>query len=73
MVAVSSPILRFIARAADLLAWLGEWPARAPDAPFLVPHGLVGSPIAGRGGNHGICWNCFSRTLTAPTRCAAAR
>jgi 23S rRNA (cytidine1920-2'-O)/16S rRNA (cytidine1409-2'-O)-methyltransferase len=36
----------------DLLAWLGEWPARAPGTPLLVPHGLVGSPIAGREGNH---------------------
>jgi 23S rRNA (cytidine1920-2'-O)/16S rRNA (cytidine1409-2'-O)-methyltransferase len=36
----------------DLMEWLGEWPARQPDAPFLVPHGLVGSPIAGREGNH---------------------
>jgi 23S rRNA (cytidine1920-2'-O)/16S rRNA (cytidine1409-2'-O)-methyltransferase len=36
----------------DLLDWLGEWPARAPDALFLVPHGLVGSPISGREGNH---------------------
>jgi 23S rRNA (cytidine1920-2'-O)/16S rRNA (cytidine1409-2'-O)-methyltransferase len=36
----------------DLLAWLGEWPARAPDALFLVPHALIGSPIAGREGNH---------------------
>jgi 23S rRNA (cytidine1920-2'-O)/16S rRNA (cytidine1409-2'-O)-methyltransferase len=35
----------------DLLEWLGEWPARAPDAPFLVPHGLVRSPISGREGN----------------------
>jgi 23S rRNA (cytidine1920-2'-O)/16S rRNA (cytidine1409-2'-O)-methyltransferase len=36
----------------DLLEWLGAWPARAPDAHFLVPHGLVGSPISGREGNH---------------------
>ena len=36
----------------DLLEWLDAWPARAPDTPFLVPHGLVGSPIAGREGNH---------------------
>jgi 23S rRNA (cytidine1920-2'-O)/16S rRNA (cytidine1409-2'-O)-methyltransferase len=36
----------------DLLQWLGEWPARAPDAPFLVPYALTGSPIAGREGNH---------------------
>jgi 23S rRNA (cytidine1920-2'-O)/16S rRNA (cytidine1409-2'-O)-methyltransferase len=36
----------------DLLEWLGEWPARTPDAPFLVPNALIGSPIAGREGNH---------------------
>jgi 23S rRNA (cytidine1920-2'-O)/16S rRNA (cytidine1409-2'-O)-methyltransferase len=35
----------------DLLEWLGEWPARAQDAPFLVPNGLVSSPISGREGN----------------------
>jgi 23S rRNA (cytidine1920-2'-O)/16S rRNA (cytidine1409-2'-O)-methyltransferase len=36
----------------DLLAWLREWPDRAPDAPFLTPQALIGSPIAGREGNH---------------------
>lgn len=36
----------------DLLEWLSKWPARAPDTQFLVPHSLVGSPIAGREGNH---------------------
>jgi predicted rRNA methylase YqxC with S4 and FtsJ domains len=35
----------------DLLAWLKEWPERAPDAPFLTPQTLIGSPIAGREGN----------------------
>jgi 23S rRNA (cytidine1920-2'-O)/16S rRNA (cytidine1409-2'-O)-methyltransferase len=36
----------------DLLAWLMEWPERAPNAPFLMPQALIGSPIAGRQGNH---------------------
>jgi 23S rRNA (cytidine1920-2'-O)/16S rRNA (cytidine1409-2'-O)-methyltransferase len=36
----------------ELLEWLDEWPARAPDAPYLVPRALIGSPIAGREGNH---------------------
>ena len=36
----------------DLLKWLREWPERAPDAPFLAPRSLIGSPIAGREGNH---------------------
>lgn len=36
----------------DLLAWLREWPDRAPDTPLLTPQALIGSPIAGREGNH---------------------
>jgi 23S rRNA (cytidine1920-2'-O)/16S rRNA (cytidine1409-2'-O)-methyltransferase len=36
----------------DLLAWLREWPAHTPGRPQLIPRGLVGSPIAGREGNH---------------------
>jgi 23S rRNA (cytidine1920-2'-O)/16S rRNA (cytidine1409-2'-O)-methyltransferase len=36
----------------DLVEWLREWPKRAPEAPRLIPGGLIGSPIAGREGNH---------------------
>jgi 23S rRNA (cytidine1920-2'-O)/16S rRNA (cytidine1409-2'-O)-methyltransferase len=36
----------------DLIAWLREWPERAPETPLLVPRALIGSPIAGREGNH---------------------
>jgi 23S rRNA (cytidine1920-2'-O)/16S rRNA (cytidine1409-2'-O)-methyltransferase len=36
----------------DLLAWLRAWPERAPGTPRLTPCALVGSPIAGREGNH---------------------
>jgi predicted rRNA methylase YqxC with S4 and FtsJ domains len=36
----------------DLFAWLREWQERAPETPLLVPRGLIGSPIAGREGNH---------------------
>jgi 23S rRNA (cytidine1920-2'-O)/16S rRNA (cytidine1409-2'-O)-methyltransferase len=35
----------------DLLAWLARWPERDPDAPLLLPVGLVASPILGREGN----------------------
>jgi 23S rRNA (cytidine1920-2'-O)/16S rRNA (cytidine1409-2'-O)-methyltransferase len=36
----------------DVLAWLREWPERAPNTPFLTPQALIGSPITGREGNH---------------------
>lgn len=40
----------------DLLAWLAAWPERVARGeatePPLEPHGLTGSPIAGRDGNH---------------------
>jgi 23S rRNA (cytidine1920-2'-O)/16S rRNA (cytidine1409-2'-O)-methyltransferase len=35
----------------DLIAWLGEWPARAPGIQPLRPRRVIGSPITGREGN----------------------
>ena len=44
----------------DLLVWLKEWPERTPDAPFLAPQSLIGSPIAGREGNHEYLLELFA-------------
>jgi 23S rRNA (cytidine1920-2'-O)/16S rRNA (cytidine1409-2'-O)-methyltransferase len=51
----------------DLMAWLREWPARAPAGPALTPRRIVGSPIAGREGNREYLLELVALKTEAPT------
>jgi 23S rRNA (cytidine1920-2'-O)/16S rRNA (cytidine1409-2'-O)-methyltransferase len=51
----------------DLLLWLEEWPLRAPGVQPLTARRLVGSPIAGREGNHEYLLELVAEPDAAPS------
>jgi len=51
----------------DLLVWLEEWPLRAPGVQPLKARRLVGSPIAGREGNHEYLLELVAEPDAAPS------
>jgi 23S rRNA (cytidine1920-2'-O)/16S rRNA (cytidine1409-2'-O)-methyltransferase len=61
----------------DLLAWIGAWPERVARSettePPLTPRGLIGSPIAGRDGNHEyLLWLARASAARLPNQLSLA-